>query len=49
VGGFASGVQHTIAWPLLIIGVLMGLLLGLLAQWFWSQRGQPRVLRIRTA
>ena len=46
--GFSTGVRKTIGWQLLIVAALIGLLLGLLAAWVWSQRGHGQVLRTRT-
>jgi hypothetical protein len=47
--GFSTGLRESIGWPLLIVAGLIGLLLGLLSHWLWSQRGHGRqVLRTRT-
>jgi hypothetical protein len=46
--GFSTGIRKTIGWQLLVVAALVGLLLGLLAAWVWSQRGQGHVLRTRT-
>ena len=47
--GFSNGVREAIGWPLLVVAGLIGLLVGLLAQWLWSHRRPARVLRTRTA
>jgi hypothetical protein len=47
--GFSTGLRQSIGWPLLVVAGLIGLLLGLLGHWLWSQRGQGRqLLRTRT-
>lgn len=47
--GFSAGLRQTIGWALLIFAGLIGLLMGLLTHWLWSQRGhQARLLRTRT-
>jgi hypothetical protein len=47
--GFSTGVRQSIGWPLLIVAGLIGLLLGLVGHWLWSERGHGRqVLRTRT-
>jgi hypothetical protein len=46
--GFSAGLRQTIGWALLIFAGLIGLLMGLLSHWLWSQRGQGQVLRTRT-
>jgi hypothetical protein len=47
--GFSTGLRQSIGWPLLIVAGLIGLLMGLLGHWLWSQRGHGRpVLRTRT-
>jgi hypothetical protein len=46
--GFSSGLRQTIGWALLIFAGLIGLLMGLLSHWLWSQRGHGQVLRTRT-
>ena len=47
--GFSAGLRQTIGWALLIFAGLIGLLMGLLSHWLWSQRGHhARVLRTRT-
>jgi len=46
--GFSAGLRQTIGWALLIFAGLIGLLMGLLTHWLWSQRGHAQVLRTRT-
>lgn len=47
--GFSTGLRQSIGWPLLVVAGLIGLLIGLLGHWLWSQRGHGRqVLRTRT-
>ena len=46
--GFAAGLRQTIGWALLIFAGLIGLLMGVLSHWIWSQRGHGQVLRTRT-
>lgn len=48
--GFSTGLRQSIGWPLLIVAGLIGLLIGLLSHWLWSQRGHHgrQVLRTRT-
>ena len=46
--GFSAGLRQTIGWALLIFAGLIGLLMGLLSHWLWSQRGHAQVLRTRT-
>ena len=46
--GFSAGLRQTIGWALLIFAGLVGLLMGLLSHWLWSQRGHAQVLRTRT-
>lgn len=46
--GFSVGLRQTIGWALLIFAALIGLLMGLLSHWLWSQRGHAQVLRTRT-
>jgi hypothetical protein len=46
--GFAAGLRQTIGWALLIFAGLIGLLMGVLSHWLWSQRGHAQVLRTRT-
>jgi len=46
--GFSAGLRQTIGWALLIFAALIGLLMGLLSHWLWSQRGHAQVLRTRT-
>jgi hypothetical protein len=46
--GFAAGLRQTIGWALLIFAGLIGLLMGVLSHWLWSQRGHHQVLRTRT-
>jgi hypothetical protein len=47
--GFSAGLRQTIGWALLIFAGLIGLLMGLLSHWLWSQRGHAQVLRTRTS
>ena len=46
--GFSAGLRQTIGWALLIFAGLIGLLMGLLSHWLWSQRGHGQMLRTRT-
>jgi len=46
--GFSAGLRQTIGWALLIFAGLIGLLMGLLSHWLWSQRGHTQLLRTRT-
>ncbi len=46
--GFAAGLRQTIGWALLIFAGLIGLLMGVLSHWLWSQRRHGQVLRPRT-
>ena len=46
--GFSAGLRQTIGWALLIFAGLIGLLMGLLSHWLWSQRGHAQLLRTRT-
>jgi len=43
-----AAVPATIGWALLIFAGLIGLLMGVLTHWIWSQRGHGPVLRTRT-